>query len=117
MLAPEHSTKICVLRGARHRCPQCGEGRLYRSYLKPVAYCANCGAALGQIRADDFPPWLTIILTGHLLLPFALLSRDIEVSMAAQLAFWLPATLAMTLVLLPRCKGAIIGLMWSMAGK
>lgn len=115
MLVPAISRKLCILRGVQHRCPNCGEGRLYSSYLRPVAHCAQCGAALGEIRADDFPPWLTIILTGHLLLPFALLSRDIDIPASLQLLFWLPATLAVTLALLPRCKGAIIGLMWSMA--
>jgi uncharacterized protein (DUF983 family) len=31
-----------------------------------------------------------------------------------QLAFWIPVTLALTLLLLPRCKGVAIGLMWSL---
>ncbi len=113
-LAPEISRKTCILRGVRERCPHCGEGRLYQSYLRPVAHCAVCGTSLGHIRADDFPPWLTIILVGHLLVPVALLSRHIDVSMTAQLAFFLPATLALTLLLLPRSKGAIIGLMWAL---
>ena len=114
MLAPAISRKTCILRGVQHRCPNCGVGALYQSYLRPVAHCAACGASIGHIRADDFPPWLTIILVGHLLVPFALLSQHVDIPAAWQLAFWLPATLILTLLLLPRCKGGIIGLMWAL---
>ena len=114
MLAPTISKKICILRGVQLHCPCCGVGKLYRSYLKPVTLCAQCGASLGHIRADDFPPWLTIILVGHLLVPFVLLSQSFDVSTTVQLAFWLPLALGLTLLLLPRCKGGAIGLMWSL---
>ena len=30
-----------------------------------------------------------------------------------QIAFWVPLTLAMTLLLLPRVKGAVIGVQWA----
>ena len=103
-----------MLRGVQQRCPKCGVGKLYQSYLKQVSHCAHCGTSLGHIRADDFPPWMTIILVGHLLIPFVLVSQYLDVSTTVQLAFWLPVTLAMTLLLLPRCKGAAIGLMWAL---
>ena len=41
-----------------------------RSYLKQVENCAACGESFGQIRADDAAPWLTIILVGHVFLPW-----------------------------------------------
>src|SRR5476649_2901529 len=53
------------------RCPCCGQGKLMRSYLKQVENCSVCGESFGQIRADDAAPWLTIILVGHIFLPFA----------------------------------------------
>lgn len=118
MLAPpltkEISRKTCILRGIRFRCPSCGVGKLYRSYLRQVEHCAVCGTSLGHIQADDFPPWLTIILVGHLLVPCALASAYLDLSALAQLVFWLPFTLAATLFLLPRSKGAILGLMWAL---
>ncbi|MDV7398875.1 hypothetical protein RZS08_46135, partial [Arthrospira platensis SPKY1] len=49
--APLSPGWITVLRGLRHRCPACGRGRLYQSYLKQVPACAICGAPLGRIRA------------------------------------------------------------------
>ena len=32
-----------VLRGLRCRCPQCGQGRLYRSFFKEHEACSVCG--------------------------------------------------------------------------
>src|SRR5690242_4563380 len=56
-----HVTRVLALRrGLRHRCPNCGEGRLYRAYLKVVDSCVACGHELGQYRADDGPAYFTI---------------------------------------------------------
>ena len=108
------SKKQCMLNGLMQRCPRCGEGHLFRRYLKPVESCAACGEALGHIRADDFPPYLTILVVGHIVVPLVLISGRAGMSSVAQFALWMPLTLGLTLLLLPRLKGAIIGLMWSM---
>ena len=55
-----------VFRGACARCPNCGRGRLFRAYLKPVETCAECHESLKHIRADDGPAWLTILVVGHI---------------------------------------------------
>jgi uncharacterized protein (DUF983 family) len=108
------SKKESMLRGFMLRCPRCGEGHLLHAYLKPVDHCAACGEPFGHIRADDFPPYLTILVVGHIVMPFVLLFGKSDLSTTAQIALWLPVTLGLTLLLLPRLKGAIIGLMWSM---
>jgi hypothetical protein len=61
-----------LARGAFGRCPRCGHGKLFNSYLKQVDHCAACTEQLGHIRADDGPAWLTILLTGHILVPLIL---------------------------------------------
>jgi uncharacterized protein (DUF983 family) len=101
-----------MLRGFLMRCPNCGEGRLFRRYLKPVDSCSACGTALGHIRADDFPPYLTIFLVGHLVVPLLVVGGRADISAGLQIAIVVPATLALILWLLPRVKGAVIGLMW-----
>lgn len=113
MQAPP-STFSSIRRGFRQRCPNCGAGRLFFGYLKPVAACDLCGADFGHIRADDFPPYLTILLVGHLIVPAVLISERWGLSTAMQTAIWLPVTLALSLLLLPCFKGAVIGLMWSL---
>ena len=103
-----------MLRGFLMRCPHCGSGRLFRSYLKPVESCSACGMQLGHIRADDFPPYLTIFLVGHIVVPLLVIAGRSEIAVWLQIAVAVPATLALVLLLLPRLKGAIIGLMWSL---
>jgi uncharacterized protein (DUF983 family) len=107
------SKKESMLRGFMLRCPHCGEGHLLRAYLKPVDRCSVCGEAFGHIRADDFPPYLTILVVGHIVMPLVLLFAKSDLSTTVQIALWIPLTLGLTLLLLPRLKGAIIGLMWS----
>src|SRR5579875_2146234 len=48
-------------RGLACRCPGCGATRLFRRYLKVAPVCAGCGAPLGLARADDAPPYFTIL--------------------------------------------------------
>ena len=61
-----------LARGVLGRCPKCGNGRLFRSYLKVVDECSSCGERYGHFRADDAPPWLTILVVGHLTVPVVL---------------------------------------------
>jgi uncharacterized protein (DUF983 family) len=114
MTMPAGSTLTAMLRGLRCRCPNCGEGSLYRRYLKPVAHCEQCGEAFDGIRADDFPPYLTILIVGHVVVPLILLAQPLGLSTGVQVAVWVPVTLLLVLLLLPRFKGAVIGLMWSL---
>ncbi len=106
-----------VFRGFCERCPKCGAGRLFGRYLKQVSNCSVCGEAYGQYRADDFPPYLTILVVGHIVIPLVLVSEMAGMSTLLQEMLWLPATLLLTLLLLPRMKGAVLGHMWSLGLK
>lgn len=101
-------------RGLKHRCPNCGEGKLYKGYLKVQPTCAACGHDLSAYRADDGPAYFTILLIGHLLIAPLLL---FPVVWEASPWIVVPASLTMltTVVLttLPRIKGAFIGGLWS----
>jgi uncharacterized protein (DUF983 family) len=114
MVPASQSKPGSMFRGFLMRCPCCGTGHLFQRYLKPVDRCADCGESLGHIRADDFPPYLTIFFVGHLIVPFLVISGRADISTAVQIAVAVPMTLALVLLLLPRLKGAIIGLMWSL---
>ena len=59
-------TKSAMLKGARLRCPQCGEGKLFDSYLKVTASCDACGLDLTPQRADDGPAYIVILLVCHI---------------------------------------------------
>jgi uncharacterized protein (DUF983 family) len=109
------STQTALYRGALERCPRCGEGKLFRRYLKIVDHCEACGESYGHLRTDDAAPWLTILIVGHLVIPFVLIMEQaMKPPLEIMFAIWLPITIALTLLLLPRCKGFIAALMWSM---
>jgi uncharacterized protein (DUF983 family) len=102
-------------RGFLCRCPHCGEGKMFRAYLKPVHACERCGEELHHHRADDAPPYVVISIVAHVVVGLLL---AVEVAYAPpewlHLAMWLPLTVILSLALLPPVKGAIIGLQWAM---
>jgi uncharacterized protein (DUF983 family) len=85
---------------------------LFARYLKVTAACAACGAPLGLARADDLPPYLTILVAGHVIVPLMLLVElQAPQSTAVMAAIFLPLAFAITLGLLQPIKGAVVGLM------
>ncbi|MDR3487508.1 MAG: DUF983 domain-containing protein [Bradyrhizobium sp.] len=103
-----------MLRGAMCRCPNCGEGHLYRAFLKPTAHCEVCGEHNGIYPSDDLPPYLTVFVVGHFVVGLYLL-LDFAFSLPdwLQLSIWLPATALLSLALLPVMKGLAIGICWA----
>ncbi|MEL7486011.1 MAG: DUF983 domain-containing protein, partial [Pseudomonadota bacterium] len=96
-----------IMRGSRKRCPQCGDGRLFKSYSKTVDTCSSCGLEISGHRADDAPPYLTIMIVGHVMIPLALAMKQLfDPPLGLQFAFWTPAIIAATFWLLPITKGA-----------
>jgi len=103
-----------IWRGLRCRCPACGEGRLFAGYLRIRLPCEVCGADNTIYPSDDFPPYLTILVVGHVVVPLFMWSdRAYEPSVWVQAAIWLPVTALMCLALLPSMKGATVGLCWA----
>jgi uncharacterized protein (DUF983 family) len=106
--------KRSVWRGFHVKCPQCGEGRLLSGYIGTAPKCTNCGQDLQGHRADDAPPYFTMMIVGHVIVPLLLLAEKFwQPALWVHFVIWLPATLLMTLWLLPRVKGATIGLQWA----
>jgi uncharacterized protein (DUF983 family) len=105
---------LAMGRGFRGRCPHCGNGHLFRAFLKVTDECPACHEDFTPQRADDFPAYLVILIVGHILVPIALwVEVEYEPSTALQLAIWVPLTLISCLALLQPVKGAIVGLQWA----
>lgn len=101
-----------VGRGVRNRCPVCGEGCVFKGFLRVVPECAVCGAPLGQLRADDAPPYIVIFLVGHLLVPGVFwVERHYQPPMWLHMAVWLPLFAVLCTLLLRPVKGGVVGLM------
>jgi uncharacterized protein (DUF983 family) len=112
--APRHVWQA-MWRGFALRCPACGEGRLFGSFLKVRDRCAACGEALFHQRADDAPAYFTIVIVGHVIVGAVLsLERALSPALWVHALVWLPLTLGMSLLLLPRVKGALVGLQWAL---
>ena len=109
---PEISLKIAARRALMGRCPNCGQGRLMRGYLKQVENCSVCGEQLGHIRADDAAPWLTIILVGHIFLPLAFLVNVDFLPMWGAMLLWSGCFALLALAILPFSKRLFIGVLW-----
>src|ERR1700710_261980 len=102
-----------IIRGLRGRCPKCGEGRIFRAFLKVADHCPACGEEFHHHRADDFPAYLVIVIVGHIVVAMVL---AVEAAYAPPLwlhaLIWLPMTFAMSLALLQPIKGAVVAVQW-----
>ncbi len=99
-------------RGLGARCPACGVGRIFTGYLTVVPRCTCCGAPLGEVPSDDAPPWVTMLIAGHLVLGLAVaLGRGTALGTGALLAIVLPTAVVLCLALLRPVKGGIIGIL------
>jgi uncharacterized protein (DUF983 family) len=101
-----------MLRGARGLCPACGQGRLFAGWLRVRPRCATCDAPVGDVRADDAPPYFTVFIVAHVVIASQIaLERFAMLSVTAEMLIFLPGTLALVLVLIRPVKGATVGLM------
>jgi uncharacterized protein (DUF983 family) len=102
-------------RGLMRRCPNCGIGPLFSGFLTVEPICPVCEHENGRYPSDDVPPYVTILLVGHLVLAPALIFGFVEAwTVGTSLAVLLPAIAGLTLLLLPVVKGGVIGAEWSL---
>ena len=102
-------------RGFRMKCPNCCIGSLFTSYLKVAPACSHCGEELHHHRADDAPPYFTILVVGHVIVPMVLaLEMTYRPPLWVHAALWLPMTLIVAMAALPLIKGALVGLQWAL---
>jgi uncharacterized protein (DUF983 family) len=102
-------------RGFAGRCPRCGEGALFCGYLKVAPACTVCHQAFHHHRADDAPPYVTILVVGHIIgaAMLAVEEANDALPLWIHMLVWPVLTLVLCLALLPRAKGALIALQWA----
>jgi len=114
MAMVERDIVTAMRRGFFGRCPNCGQGKLFRAFLKVADKCAVCGEDFSHHRADDAPAYFNIVIVGHIVVPLAL---AVETSFAPSywihLALWLPLTLSLSFALMQPIKGAIVAWQWA----
>lgn len=104
-----------VRRGFLGRCPACGQGRLFGRFLKVVPSCASCGAELHHHRADDFPPYIVMLLVGHIVgYGIYTTATRLDVPDGIQMIVWPTLAIVLSLALLQPVKGAVIALQFAL---
>ncbi len=104
------------LAGLRGRCPRCGEGRLFSSYLKIADTCEACGLDFRGEDAGDGPAVFIMFAVGFIVVPLALVA---EVAFSPPLwlhmVLWIPVSLALILIMLPPFKATLYALQYKHA--
>lgn len=123
--APDRSPKLpswpvprmidALRRGAMGACPACGKTRLFGKFLRVKESCSACHAPVGLARADDAPPYFTIVVVGHIVVPSMLfVEKTWSPELWIHTAIWVPMTVIMAVALLQPIKGMTVGLMTSL---
>lgn len=105
-----------IKRGLRGRCPACGEGPILHRYLKVHDACGSCGEEFHHHRADDFPPYITIFVVGHIVgaAMFAVDDFWPNLPVGFHYLIWPTLVIVLALWLLPIFKGALIAYQWAL---
>src|SRR5262249_2209793 len=99
--------------GLRLRCPACGEGRLFSSYLKLAPRCSACGADFAVADAGDGPTVFVILAVGAVATALLFILQ-----FGVGLPDWLATTITvlfaigLSLALLPAFKSVLFALQW-----
>lgn len=112
--AEPRDVRDAMLRGWRRKCPSCGTGPMMKSYLKVRDNCPVCDEELHHHKADDGPAYLTILIVGHIMAPMLIwVFVEFRPEPMVLATSFTVGCVALSLYLLPRLKGAIVGLQWA----
>ncbi len=114
----ETSPKASLWRGLMMKCPRCGKGKIFASYLKRKAACPHCHESFEGLDADDGPAWLTIGVVALIVVPLLIfLERNELLPIWQEASILIVVATACVLLLLPVSKGFFIAAMWLTARK
>ena len=109
------SWQRAMWRGFQRTCPNCGKGHMFGAYLKVADTCDHCGEELHHQRADDAPPYFTMFIVAHLVVPAVLIVEKFwHPPLEVHFVLWTAIILALSFALMPAVKGAIVGLQWAL---
>lgn len=99
--------------GLRGRCPQCGEGKLFVSYLKFADSCRACGADFKSADAGDGPAVFVILVVGAIVAPLLIILQfGLDLPGWLALTITMVAAIVLCLALLPPFKAVLFALQW-----
>ena len=103
-----------IVKGLKNRCPRCGEGKLFGKWLKVNPQCSVCEQELYHERAQDFPPYIVIMIVGHIVVTaLMIVEARFDLSLQTHLFIWIPLTIVLALLLMQPVKGGVVGMQWA----
>lgn len=104
-----------IKRGLFCKCPNCGQGKLFASFVKTVDQCEVCHEEIFHHRADDLPAYLVVVIVGHIVVgAFMGVEATSKLALWQHLLIWVPLTIVSALALLRPMKGAVVGMQWAL---
>ena len=99
--------------GLRGKCPQCGEGSLFKGFLSFQDICEACHADFTIEDAGDGPTVFVIFLVGIFIVPMALgFSMVLNAPLWLTYLIWIPIIILVSLLLLRLLRGVMFNLQW-----
>jgi uncharacterized protein (DUF983 family) len=99
-------------RGIAGTCPHCARAPIFNGYLQVHQVCAGCAAPLGQMPADDTPPYIAMVVVLHFVGVFTVLSFRFHLHPnLIGIAALLVLLVLVCMIALRMAKGAVIGIL------
>ena len=102
-----------IAAGLKGRCPRCGEGKLFSSFLSVGNECGVCRLDYTFVDAGDGPAVFVILIIGFVVVGLALwLEVNFGPPLWLHLLLWIPLTVVLSLGSLRLIKGVLITLQY-----
>ena len=97
----------------RGRCPRCGQGRLFATFLGLAPACEVCGLDFSAADAGDGPAFFVMFAVGAIAVPFAfVLQFGLEAGPIVTLGLTFALAVGLSLALLRPAKALLFALQW-----
>jgi uncharacterized protein (DUF983 family) len=99
--------------GMKCRCPNCGEGQVFRGFLTFKDSCEACGADFTIADSGDGPAFFVMFLVLIIVVPAAMLTElFFRPHWIVHVILWVPATFALSMLFLRPFKSLLFALQW-----
>lgn len=95
--------------GFARTCPRCGQAPLFDGFIKVKDHCPACGLDYSEVDSGDGPAFFVMSIVGFVVVASAAwVEIAYRPALWIHMALWLPATLALTVWLLPIAKATLV---------
>lgn len=95
--------------GLKGKCPRCGQGRLFSSFLTTADKCERCDLDFAFVDSGDGPAVFVIFIVGFLAVVGVLMTEVMFMPpIWLNMMVWMPLTLFLCLIFLRPLKGLLI---------